>query len=311
MYPGDNLCDIIKYTHVRVDQGTIAPVDDADSYTTFTTVCSTVYSTTSCGVSFDARGLLQSIAKMCESSFSSFADSQIPSYFTTKVSEQLAQLRQKNVVHLGILNMYDYPSRVKHYAPLTESALEKLAALKGPTSRIIYGIGFFYYNDNSSWQNLQVLVLAATAAKDIIVVITCVLSVPSATKCIALPPTALRSVSDIPARFDRAVAMAEEKFDSPSQVLAFSFQMGTLIYNMTEEYRLPTDALYKTCTGFIVSDSSQAGFVMNSRRRRANLTWFLFNVHLTDLSKKCHPTGPFERLKEFRKFFLNISRRGF
>ncbi|XP_075721557.1 uncharacterized protein LOC142764896 isoform X2 [Rhipicephalus microplus] len=269
MYPGDNLCDIIMYTHVRVDQGTIAPVDDADSYTTFTTVCSTVYSTTSCGVSFDAR----------------FSD---PSYFTTKVSEQLAQLRQKNVVHLGILNMYDYPSRVKHYAPLTESALEKLAALKGPTSRIIYGIGFFYYNDNSSWQNLQVLVLAATAAKDIIVVITCVLSVPSATKCIALPPTALRSVSDIPPRF-----------------------MGTLIYNMTEEYRLPTDALYKTCTGFIVSDSSQAGFVMNSRRRRANLTWFLFNVHLTDLSKKCHPTGPFERLKKFRKFFLNISRRGF
>ncbi|XP_075721558.1 uncharacterized protein LOC142764896 isoform X3 [Rhipicephalus microplus] len=236
MYPGDNLCDIIMYTHVRVDQGTIAPVDDADSYTTFTTVCSTVYSTTSCGVSFDAR----------------FSD---PSYFTTKVSEQLAQLRQKNVVHLGILNMYDYPSRVKHYAPLTESALEKLAALKGPTSRIIYGIGFFYYNDNSSWQNLQVLVLAATAAKDIIVVITCVLSVPSATKCIALPPTALRSVSDIPPRF--------------------------------------------------------AGFVMNSRRRRANLTWFLFNVHLTDLSKKCHPTGPFERLKKFRKFFLNISRRGF
>ncbi|XP_075722609.1 uncharacterized protein LOC142765457 isoform X2 [Rhipicephalus microplus] len=308
MYPGDNLCDIIIYTHVRVDQGTIAPVDDADSYTTFTTVCSTVYSTTSCGVSFDAR----------------FAD---PSYFTTKVSEQLAQLRQKNIVHLGILNMYDYPSRVKHYAPLVESALEKMAALKGPTSRIIYGIGFSYYNDNSSWQNLQVLVLAATAAKDIIVVITCVLSVPSATKCIALPPTALRSVSDIPPRF-----------------------MGTLIYNMTEEYRLPTDALYKTCTGFIVSDSSQicereetlltgeyavggmasmqyrklfytydtiqtmkekAGFVMNSRRRRANLTWFLFNVHLTDLSKKCHPIGPFERLKEFKKFFLNISRRGY
>ncbi|KAL3218567.1 hypothetical protein MRX96_031499 [Rhipicephalus microplus] len=271
MYPGDNLCDIIMYTHVRVDQGTIAPVDDADSYTTFTRVCSTVYSTTSCGISFDAR----------------FAD---PSYFTTKVSEQLTQLRQKNVVHLGILNMYDYPSRVKHYAPLTESALKKLAALKGPASRIIYGIGFFYYNDNSSWQNLQVLVLAATAAWE------------------------------------------------------------PLIYNMTEEYRLPTDALYKTCTGFIVSDSSQicereetlltgeyaiggmasmqyrklfytydtvqtmkekAGFVMNSRRRRANLTWFLFNVHLTDLSKKCHPTGPFERLKEFRKFFLNISRRGY
>ncbi|XP_049276410.1 uncharacterized protein LOC125760403 [Rhipicephalus sanguineus] len=125
-----------------------------------------------------------------------------------------------------------------------------------------------------------------------------------------MPPTALRSPSDTPPRFDRAVAMAEEKFDSPSQVLAFSFQMGTLIYNMTQEYRLANDAVYKACTGFIVSDSSQAGFVMNSRRRRANFTWFLFNVHLTDISKKCHPNGPFERLKEFRKFYYNISQRG-
>ncbi|KAL1481462.1 hypothetical protein MTO96_015612 [Rhipicephalus appendiculatus] len=279
---------------------------------------------------------------MSENSFSSFAASRMPPQFTLEVSKQLFQLRQKNVVHLGILNMYDYAYRVQHYAPYAESAVEKIAAIKGPTSRVIYGIGFFYYNDNNSWKNLQALIIASKA-KDIIVVITSVLSVPSATKCIAMPPTALRSASDSPPRFDRAVAMAEEKFGAQSQLLAFSFQMGTLIYNMTEEYRLPTDALYKTCTGFIVTDSSQicereeilltaeyavgslaaiqyrrlfytydtAGFVMNSRKRRPEFTWFLFNVHLTDISKKCHPDGPFERLKEFRKFYLNISERGY
>ncbi|KAH7973198.1 hypothetical protein HPB52_022757 [Rhipicephalus sanguineus] len=225
------------YTHVRVDNKRIAAVDDMDSYETFTTVCGTVYSRTTCGISFDARFV-------------------VDWQFTSEVSQQLADLRQRNVVHLGILNLYDYAYRVVHYAPYVESALEKIATLKGPTSRIIYGIGFFYYNDNSSWQKLQVLIIAAKA-KDIIVVITCVLSVPSASKCIAMPPTALRSPSDTPPRFDRAVAMAEEKFDSPSQVLAFSFQMGTLIYNMTQEYRLANDAVYKACTGFIVSDSSQ------------------------------------------------------
>ncbi|KAL1481463.1 hypothetical protein MTO96_015613 [Rhipicephalus appendiculatus] len=55
LYPDDKLCDITMYTHVRVENSRIVPVDDNDSYTTFTTVCSTVYSATSCGISFDAR----------------------------------------------------------------------------------------------------------------------------------------------------------------------------------------------------------------------------------------------------------------
>ncbi|KAL3169462.1 hypothetical protein MRX96_045515 [Rhipicephalus microplus] len=55
LYPDDNLCDIVMYTHVRASKNQIVAVDDMDSYTTFTTVCGVKYSKTTCGISFDAR----------------------------------------------------------------------------------------------------------------------------------------------------------------------------------------------------------------------------------------------------------------
>ncbi|KAL3169461.1 hypothetical protein MRX96_045514 [Rhipicephalus microplus] len=192
------------------------------------------------------------------------------SQFTSDISEELALLRRQNVVHLSILNMYDYDNRVLEASFYVQPALDRITRLKAPTSRVIYGIGFFFYNKKISWNRLQVLILASNA-KDIIVVITCVLSVPSASACIALPPTTFRSISDYPPRFDYVVQMANDSFKPPSQVLAFAFQMGTLIYNMTYPHRRPADAVYENCSGFIIGDSSQ------------------------DISKKCRPNGPFER----------------
>ncbi|KAH7985582.1 hypothetical protein HPB51_026795 [Rhipicephalus microplus] len=177
------------------------------------------------------------------------------SQFTNDISEELALLRRQNVVHLGILNMYDYDNRV------LEASLYVEPALDAPTSRVIYGIGFFFYNKKISWNRLQVLILASNA-KDIIVVITCVLSVPSTSACIALPPTTFRSISDYPPRFDYVVQMANDSFKPPSQVLAFAFQMGTLIYNMTYPHRRPADAVYENCSGFIIGDSSQVSRVL-------------------------------------------------
>ncbi|KAL3218568.1 hypothetical protein MRX96_031500 [Rhipicephalus microplus] len=55
LYPDDNLCDIVMYTHVRASKNQIVAVDDMDSYTTFTTVCGVKYWKTTCGISFDAR----------------------------------------------------------------------------------------------------------------------------------------------------------------------------------------------------------------------------------------------------------------
>ncbi|KAL1469495.1 hypothetical protein MTO96_025005 [Rhipicephalus appendiculatus] len=313
LYPDDNLCDIVMYTHVRVSKSHIEAVDDMESYTTFTTVCAIRYSKTTCGISFDAR----------------FVNA---SQFTSNISQELAHLRRRNVVHLGVLNMYNYADRVVDMPLYVVPAVIRMTRLKGPTSRIIYGIGFFFYNEKISWERLHDVILASIA-KDIIVVITCVLSVPSASRCIAMPPTTFRSISNYPPRFDYLVKMADESFDIPSQVLAFSFQMGTLIYNMTYPHRVPADATCERDEKMLTAEKAagsiatvqgrtlfytydtvetmkeKAEFVMTTNNRRANFTWFLFNVHLTDISQKCHPNGPFERLREFRKFYYDMIQR--
>ncbi|KAL1481464.1 hypothetical protein MTO96_015614, partial [Rhipicephalus appendiculatus] len=313
LYPDDNLCDIIMYTHVRVSKSHIEAVDDMESYTTFTTVCAIKYSKTTCGISFDARFIKAS-------------------QFKSNISQELAHLRRRNVVHLGVLNMYNYADRVADMPLYVVPAVIKMTRLKGPTSRIIYGIGFFFYNEKISWETLHDVILASLA-KDIVVVITCVLSVPSASRCIAMPPTTFRSISDYPPRFDYFVKMADESFDIPSQVLAFSFQMGTLIYNMTYPHRVPADATCERDEKMLAAEKAagsiatvqgrtlfytydtvetmkeKAEFVMTTNKRRANFTWFLFNVHLTDISQKCHPNGPFERLREFRKFYYDMVQR--
>ncbi|XP_050037394.2 uncharacterized protein [Dermacentor andersoni] len=124
--------------------------------------------------------------------------------------------------------------------------------------------------------------------------------------------------------------------------------MAILIYNMTKKYGNATDALYQKCNSFILGDQSQTcesaettpnneltpigitstqrrtlfysydiedtmkkktEYVMAAKDRRAKFTWFLFNVHLTDISKKCYTDGPFVRLNAFRKLYDTLSKR--
>ncbi|KAL3218569.1 hypothetical protein MRX96_031501 [Rhipicephalus microplus] len=228
------------------------------------------------------------------------------SQFTSDISEELALLRRQNVVHLGILNMYDYDNRVLEASFYVEPALDE---------------------GHHRCHHLRV----ERAQR----------------QCVHRSATDDLSGASVTTRPDSTTwcKWLTTVSSPPSQVLAFAFQMGTLIYNMTYPHRRPADAVYENCSGFIIGDSSQlkeeiltaekaagsvanvqrrtlfytydtvetmrekAEFVMTTNRKRANFTWFLFNVHLTDISKKCRPNGPFERLREFRKFHYDISRR--
>ncbi|KAH7942132.1 hypothetical protein HPB49_021041 [Dermacentor silvarum] len=328
-YPDDNLCDILMYTHVYVDSNSAVAVDDVASFETFTKVCGSLYKMTTCGLSFDSRFITSS-------------------KLSNAVWKEVVALRQSNVMHFGVLNLYDAPGPLFLYAVNIEPVLKKVRTLtSGTKTRIILGIGFFDYHEKDSWLTLKALVFTSNP-KDIVVFITCVLTVPSSLRCIAMPPTVMRSTSEYPPALEKALPLALDSFRTSSEVVAFSFQMGTVIYNMTEKHGSALDALYKECNSSILGDQSQtcesaattlktevapisittvqqrtlfysyetvqtmkekAEYVMAAKNRRAKFTWFLFNVHLTDISKKCHPNGPFERLKEFRKFYYDISQQ--
>lgn len=329
-YPDDSLCDILMYTHVHAVDNQVMAVDDMASYDMFISMCRSRYSKTTCGLSFDSRFIT-------------------PAKLTTELWRDVVPLRKSNIIHYGILNMYDKPFTVHGYAANADEFLKKLGKFTATTkTRIILGVGFFDYHDDKSWLTIEEVVYAADP-RDILVVITCVLTVPSSKDCIAMPPTAMRSTSKYPPTFEKALPLATNKFQVSSDVVvAFSFQMATVIYNMTEKYTKATDALYKKCNSFILGDQSQtcespettpanelvsiginsaqkrmlfysydteqtmkrkAQYVMTAKNRRAKFTWFLFNVHLTDISKKCYTDGPFTRLKGFRKFFDTISKQ--
>lgn len=49
---------------------------------------------------------------------------------------------------------------------------------------------------------------------------------------------------------------------------------------------------------------------MNRPGRRSNFSWFLFNVELTDVTGECLKGGPFERVKEFKKFYVDEVPKG-
>ncbi|KAL1440625.1 hypothetical protein MTO96_009183 [Rhipicephalus appendiculatus] len=134
----------------------------------------------------------------------------------------------------------------------------------------------------------------------------------------------------------------------PSLMVAFSFQMGVIFYNMSKDYPHANESVYQECNNLAETDYSQARacqgetavlnyektsiglstreqkvdlgrvifqtfdtldlmkdkaqLVMNKIYRPENVSWFLFNVHLTDLTQTCLK-GPFERLKGFRDFY--------
>ncbi|XP_075556697.1 uncharacterized protein LOC142588763 [Dermacentor variabilis] len=54
---------------------------------------------------------------------------------------------------------------------------------------------------------------------------------------------------------------------------------------------------------------SKAELTMSSKDREHKFSWLLLNVHLTDVTKRCFTGGPFERLKEFRKFYYEYSQK--
>ncbi|KAK8783826.1 hypothetical protein V5799_009804 [Amblyomma americanum] len=62
---------------------------------------------------------------------------------------------------------------------------------------------------------------------------------------------------------------------------------------------LPANALKSPSTLLL----PMANVIMGTPGIRANFTWFLFNVHLTDLTGRCLTGGPFDRVKGFRDFY--------
>ncbi|KAL3215110.1 hypothetical protein MRX96_051369, partial [Rhipicephalus microplus] len=93
---------------------------------------------------------------------------------------------------------------------------------------------------------------------DVLVVISTVVSIPSQSSCMTLPSNALMSEDRHAPNMEGASIMARDTFGRSSVIVAFALQMGVITYTMTDAHDRANDALYKNCTGFGITDYSQA-----------------------------------------------------
>ncbi|XP_077523472.1 uncharacterized protein LOC144134430 [Amblyomma americanum] len=98
LYTPDKTCDIVMYTHVYFESGKVLAVDSEASYGVFKNVCS-LYTDTTCGLSFDIRYLSVDIFR------------------TVELRDELeALMRTSRINHYGILNLYGTQEIVGRFA---------------------------------------------------------------------------------------------------------------------------------------------------------------------------------------------------
>ncbi|XP_077523470.1 uncharacterized protein LOC144134428 [Amblyomma americanum] len=339
-FPPDKACDILIYTHVLVEDRKIVGLEGEFSYGIFKDACK-LYTDTTCGLSFDIRYVSQDI------------------FTITDVIDELSTAKMASrIYHYAIMNMYNTKEHVTTYSSLVTPIFSEFRKLLGhdrAKNKVIFGVGYFYYNSSTAWTDLAyVAENTATNDVDIVVIITSILTIPSRSQCTTLPANAMRSLNPMTPTMENALLTAMASFGKPGLTVAFSFQMGVLFYKLKERHTAPLSALYKECESMSVSDYSQAcqvgtaelysektviglnsqesvqslggqylqshdtlsfmkekaKIVMNTPGRRPLFTWFLFNVHLTDVTGRCLPGGPFERLKGFRDFYYEEAKSG-
>lgn len=233
------------FTHVQVYNETVQAYYENRIFDTFKKVCA-AYTRTTCGLSFAMRTLNED----------SLSDK--------PVQASVRDLQKKNRInHLGVLDAYGTAEEVNAgtatILPAVFSTMRKFLGKDTVRNKVFMGIGYFYYNNSDAW-----LSLARTALRimrrdvDVLVVITTVLSVPTHSQCITLASNALKSEDAHSPNMESAFTMIRDRYGTPSVLIAFSLQMGVIMYSLKGLYTKPADALYKPCYGFAVTDYSQA-----------------------------------------------------
>ncbi|XP_075723869.1 uncharacterized protein LOC142765950 [Rhipicephalus microplus] len=243
LFPPDQSCDIVIYTHVRIFNNTVVGTVNDISLIAFLNACKT-YKFSSCGFSFE------------------LGDMDKDQFMNTEIRDNLKNSKEMNrVQNYGILNLYGWQGDVENYTVTSvPSLLMTLRSLLGEDRhqcKLFVGIGYYLYNNTEAWSKLQHIAdNVATPAVDILVLMTTVLNMPSPDYCITLPINAYKSQNVFTPTMDNAATIAKATF-KPSLIVAFALQMGVVMYLLPDEPDTPNDALYQRCESFYLTDYSQ------------------------------------------------------
>ncbi|KAH7972598.1 hypothetical protein HPB52_013826 [Rhipicephalus sanguineus] len=219
----------------------------------------------------------------------------------SRIRSHLAQLqRGSRVNHYGVLDIYGSRDEVGNVSassvPVALTAMRQLLGNNTWVRKVFVGVGYYYYNDSDAWDKLS-YAAETVASKDVdmLVIINTVLSIPYKDQCITLPVNAHKS----PNKYAPTMACQPTKseLNLEKSNIAFNSEASSSLLGKTILHSFDTFAQMK----------EKAMLIMETPGRRANFTWFLYNVELTDVTRQCLPGGPFDRLKEFKNFYVSVA----
>ncbi|KAK8777267.1 hypothetical protein V5799_029388 [Amblyomma americanum] len=201
-----------------------------------------------------------------------------------------------SVTFIAALNISFPPDKACDILIYTHVLVEdrKIVGLEGEFSYGIFKDSCKLYTDTTCGLSFDI-----RNDVDIVVIITSILTIPSRSQCTTLPANAMRSLNPMTPTMACQVGTAE--LYSEKTVIGLNSQES--VQSLGGQYLQSHDTL-----SFM---KEKATIVMKTPARGPLFTWFLFSVHLTDVTGRCLRRGPFKRLKGFREFYYEEAKWGY
>ncbi|XP_070378382.1 uncharacterized protein [Dermacentor albipictus] len=335
LLPPDRTCDILVYAHVRFFNHTLRPVISEMSFHTFRNVCE-FYAHTTCGVSFDARHIppptfasieFEETLEELKRKFhidhygilniygsEDFVDS-VSKKDAPRVLTALRRLlgeddRERHKVFVGV--GYRYYNATNAWKSLTYAA-SNLASKDLDILVII--TSFLTLGDRHECITLpvnamkspnrfvptldaaSVMAKAEFARPSIVVAFTFQMGVPYYVLTKEYNPI-------IEAMYEPCTLFGISDYSQACQADStdLSLEKTVIGLNKAESMKLLGKKIFQSHDTLHYM-TEKAKIIMERPDTRVNLSWFLWDVHLTDTTRTCLTGGPFERVKGFRDFF--------
>ncbi|XP_075554177.1 uncharacterized protein LOC142587180 [Dermacentor variabilis] len=230
MYPPDRMCTYLYYTHVVIQGKNIYGAKVQSSWLSYK-FRAFKYRSVKRGVSFDHRYITAAKIKIAASA--------------------LASLSDYNIQHFGVLNVIGKAGNILKAVGSMQPVFDEIKKhLNGSHNVIAIGVRDYSRPSMVSFEQAVKHVVNSFAV-DTVIAIASVSSAESRESCRAVPPNILQSSADEknPSLAKLWYLLKRNATDKQTTTLGLSFEMGTLIYELTSDHNDLASAVNAECNG--------------------------------------------------------------
>ncbi|XP_070389657.1 uncharacterized protein [Dermacentor albipictus] len=233
MYPPEGLCTYLFYTDVVIVDAKIVAAAERNSWNLFQTKAKK-YNTVKSGIAFDHR--------------------YISTNLISEAMGELTMLATNKIASYGLLNIITKPSVLHQTVLAVRPAIEALKNIQGrdPGKTTVIAIGSYDYSGSGFMAKYKDIFaeVVGTFKADIVIAISSVGSMENEANCYAAPPNVLISpILRFPSMESHwPLVRHNATYANGETLVGLSFEMGALIYVLTQDAKSLNDSAYASCT---------------------------------------------------------------